>query len=125
MVEPADEGLLAELLACESRVWDALVAGDAQADGRALTQDFLGVYPDGFSGRTAHMGQLDRGPTVVRYALSQARLLPLAPDLVLIAYRADLLRPGKSADDAMYISSIWRRMGDGWLNLFSQDTPVI
>lgn len=124
MTEQTDEILLADLLTCERPVWDALVAGDPQANARALTEDFLGVYPDGFSGRAAHAAQLDQGPTVIRYALSQARLLRLAPDLLLLAYRVDLLRPGNTADEAMYVSSIWRRMGDGWRNLFSQDTPA-
>lgn len=119
-----EQDLLATLLACERRVWDALVAGDPEADGKALAADFLGVYPDGFAGRAAHMAQLAHGPTVVRYAVSQARVMALAPDAVLLAYRADLLRPGKEAEETLFISSIWRRSGDGWLNLFSQDTPA-
>lgn len=118
-----DDDLLNDLLTCERRVWDALVAGDPDADGRELTPDFLGVYPSGFSDRAGHIDQLRNGPTVIRYALSQATVMRLAPGLALLAYRADLTRPGRPVE-AMYISSIWRRQGDGWVNLFSQDTPT-
>lgn len=115
---------LAEVLACETVVWRALVAGDASADRRALAPDFLGVYPDGFSGREAHVAQLGAGPTVARFTLSQERLLPLGEDHALLAYRADYRRVGRSEDEAMYVSSVWRRKSRGWVNVFSQDTPA-
>jgi len=120
----AEDSLLRELLACETSIWEALVAGDAAADARALAPAFLGVYPDGFAGRDSHAGQLVSGPTVARYALSDARVLPLGPDCALLAYLASYTRPGRSEGEAMYVSSIWRRRGDGWENLFSQDTPA-
>ena len=44
-----DDELLEELRLCEIEVWEALVRGDRQADDAALDDDFLGVYPDGFS----------------------------------------------------------------------------
>src|SRR5690606_14487082 len=59
--------LLAELIACETAVWQALVSGDAEADRAALAADFLGVYPDGFAGRDAHAAQLSGGPTVTGF----------------------------------------------------------
>ncbi len=127
MSDPATR--LAELIACESAVWHALVTGDAAADCRALAPDFLGVYPDGFSGREAHVAQLGSGPTVARFSLSQARLLDLGDDHALLAYRADYRRAGSKVDEAMYVSSIWRRERGqgrgpaGWVNVFSQDTP--
>lgn len=116
--------LLDELLACETRVWEALVAGDCEADAAALAVDFLGVYPDGSAGRDAHSGQVSQGPTVARYRLSEARLLPLCPDHALLAYRATYLRVGRAAEEEMFVSSIWRREGTGWVNVFSQDTPA-
>ncbi|MCB2120744.1 MAG: nuclear transport factor 2 family protein [Rhodobacteraceae bacterium] len=116
--------LLAELLACERAVWDALVAGDAAADMATLDECFLGVYPDGFAGKADHGAQLAAGPTVARYEIAEARVLPLSPDVAVLAYLARYLRPGAEQQEAMYVSSIWRREGGGWRNVFSQDTPA-
>ncbi|MEQ9693512.1 nuclear transport factor 2 family protein [Shimia sp. SDUM112013] len=112
------------ILALEETVWKALVAGDPQADGALLTPDFLGVYPSGFSDRAGHMAELEHGPTMQDYRIEQARLVPLAAGLVLLAYRAKYLSVGNADWQSMYISSIWRQTPDGWRNSFSQDTPA-
>jgi hypothetical protein len=116
--------LLEELSACERRVWDALVTGDASADRALLDEGFLGVYPDGFAGREAHVRQLAAGPTVSHYALSDMRVLPLGEDHALLAYRARYVRASGGGEEEMYVSSVWRRVPGGWVNLFSQDTPA-
>jgi hypothetical protein len=115
--------LLAEVLDQEARIWAALVAGDAGADRAALHADFLGLYPDGYAGRNDHAGQLAQGPTVADYRIEAPRVLPLAADVVLLAYRAEYRRPGGAVWERMWVSSIWRREAAGWVNLFSQDTP--
>ena len=111
----------------ERAVWDALVRGDAAADAALLSDDFVGVYPDGFSGREAHAAQLAGGPTMASYEIIDARIMVLAPDTVLLAYRADY-RPatagGAGEPEAMFISSIWCERDARWVNVFSQDTPA-
>ena len=119
-----EEDLLQALLAQEHRVWRALVAGDAQADAALLDEDFLGVYPSGFAGRADHAEQLEAGPSVTRYAIEQARVIEAGADHALLCYLARYTRPGRDAEEAMYVSSLWRRDGAGWINLFSQDTPA-
>lgn len=116
---------LAFFLELENQVWAALVAGDRSADDRLLDDEFLGVYPSGFASRADHVGQLNAGATVAHYRLSEARLLPLGEDLVLLSYRAKWQRVAAQTDleEAMYESTLWRRTVDGrWLNLFSQDS---
>lgn len=120
-----DSMLLAELSLCETEVWDALVRGDAQADGAALDDNFLGVYSDGFSGKTDHILQLANGPTVATYELTDLRVLPLGKDHVVLSYRALFLRRKQTTPEAMYVSSIWKRTKQGWINVFSQDTQAI
>lgn len=115
---------LDEILTLEKHVWQALMDGDPSADGALLAEDFLGVYPDGFSDKAGHTGQLEQGPTMAEYMLSEARLLILGPDDVLLAYRADYRRALNPVWEAMYISSIWTRSAGGWRNRFSQDTPA-
>lgn len=116
--------LLAEVLAQEHRVWAALVAGDAQADMTLLSDDFLGVYPDGFAGRAAHGAQLAAGPSVAWYQIDDPHVVPAGAGHALLAYRARYLRPGQDAPEEMYVASLWRRDAGGWINIFSQDTPA-
>jgi hypothetical protein len=111
------------ITAYERKVWDALVAGDRDADAALLSAHFLGVYPDGFAGKPDHCGQLDHGPTVHSYELQETQLMPLGPDHVLLSYRANFRRSATSGQDIMYVSSIWQRDGQKWINIFSQDTP--
>lgn len=112
------------ILALEERVWQALVAGDAAADGAMLTDDFLGVYPSGYADRAGHMAELADGPTMQRYALDRARLMRLGPNRAMLSYRAVYVPAGADAERVMYISSLWEWRGDRWLNSFSQDTPA-
>lgn len=115
---------LAFFLDLETRVWQALAAGDAAADAALLADDFLGVYSTGFAGRDLHAGQLADGPTVAAFRLSQARLLDLGAGRALLAYRAAYRRVGRAEDEAMYVSSIWEDRPEGWRNTFSQDTAT-
>jgi hypothetical protein len=115
-----------DFLRLETEVWGALVGGDARADARLLSKDFLGVYPSGFADRSGHVGQLDDGPTVAEFELSEERLLALSDSVVLLSYRAAFRRPGSeeaSEPEVMYVSSLWCHRNGRWVNVFSQDTP--
>jgi len=119
---------LDELVALETAVWEALRAGDAEADERLLSDDFLGVYPTGFADRADHVAQLAGGPTVEHFELSDARMVAVSPTDVLLAYRADFVSSavGISGDAAtMYVSSLWSRRAGRWVNTFSHDCPAL
>lgn len=119
-----DDKMKDALLAQENRVWRALVEGDAETDGAILTEDFLGVYPDGFGTKAEHVGQLDNGGSVAAFRLSQVQLRKLSPEAALLIYRADYLRAGKGTWEAMLITSLWEQRAGQWRNSFSQDTPL-
>lgn len=112
-----------EIIVFEHRVWDALVAGDAVADATLLHEGFIGVYPDGFAVRADHISQLANGPTIHSYALDRIKTERMGQDHALICYRASFQRSADAMTEVMYVSSIWRKTGDGWCNIFSQDTP--
>jgi hypothetical protein len=112
-----------QFIRLEREVWEALAHGDGQADGRLLSDDFLGVYTVGFADRAAHVAQLADGPTVTEFSLGEARLMVLTDDMVLLAYRAEFTRPGDDAAESVLISSIWCERDGRWVNIFSQDTP--
>lgn len=114
---------LAHFIALETKVWEALVRGDAKADAALLSDDFLGVYPSGFAGRTDHVGQLNAGPVMRDYTLDQARLMVIGADHALLSYRATYARVGGEIE-MMFISSLWQQRDGVWRNSFSQDTPA-
>lgn len=107
----------------ETAVWDALVSGDTRAYRAALSEDFEGVYPDGFFGREAQLAVLETGPTVAEYTLSEERVRTVGAEHGLLSYHARYRRTGREDWETMRVSSLWRREGAGWINLFSQDTP--
>lgn len=115
-----------DLLKLERRVWDALVEGDGEADAELLAKDFVGVYPTGFADRSDHVAQLNDGPSVSSYVLSEPRTFRVSDRAVMLSYRADFHRVSEVGDgppEVMYVSSLWCQRGDGWVNTFSQDTP--
>ncbi|MBL0121828.1 MAG: nuclear transport factor 2 family protein [Betaproteobacteria bacterium] len=111
----------------ESSVWKALVCGDPTADASLLAENFLGVYSTGFAGRDEHVGQLAVGPIARAYSLSNARVIHLCPDTVVLSYLATWSRHGSGSDagqERTYISSIWQHQNGVWRNVFSQDTKA-
>jgi hypothetical protein len=108
----------------ESRVWDALVSGDADAEYELLSADFLGVYPAGFATRAEHADELSDGPITRSYSIEDARLIEVAEDAVLLCYRADHQPVGSAEPESMFISSLWVERDGRWWNTFSQDSPA-
>lgn len=118
---------LPTILNLERGVWEALVRGDPSADAQFLHERFLGVYATGFSDRSQHIAQLIAGPIVSAFDLQDVRLLVLKPDVVLLAYQAVFSRTASPVcfpPQRMYVSSLWQRSQEGWLNIFSQDTSA-
>ncbi|OZE40000.1 MULTISPECIES: nuclear transport factor 2 family protein [unclassified Rhodococcus (in: high G+C Gram-positive bacteria)] len=108
----------------ESRVWDALANGDADADLELLSADFVGVYPTGFANRADHANQLADGPSIASYSISEAKLIEVSGNAAVLCYRADYLRLHRSVGEAMFVSSLWFQRDGRWQNKFSQDTPA-
>lgn len=114
---------LDSLLELERSVWQALVDGDAEADRELLADDFVGLYPTGFATRDDHVSAIVDHPSVRSFELTDARVVAVSADAALLLYRATFVRAGGHESEAMYVSSLWCRRGDRWLNVFSQDTP--
>lgn len=110
-------------LGLEEQVWQAQVAGDAEAERELLPPDFLGVDTGGLNDLERHLDQFADGPITAQYALAEARLLRLGEDAVLLTYQADARAPGAEGEERFFITSLWQRRSDRWWNTFSQDTP--
>jgi len=87
--------LLEDLQLREARVWEALVKGDLLADAEALGSEFLGVYSDGFAEKLDHIRQLENGPTIRGFTLTDCRVFPLGHDYAVFSYRAEFQRVKK------------------------------
>ena len=111
-------------LALEEQVWQAQVTGDVASQRELLPPDFLGVDTDGVNDLERHLAQLADGPITADFALSEAQLLRVGQDAVLLSYRADARAPREQAAETFFITSLWQRRGDRWWNTFSQDTPA-
>jgi len=116
-----------QFLQLENEIWSALVSGDIKTESQLLTDDFLGVYSNGFAGKGDHTNQLKDGPTVAHYEILDARIQVLSEEAVLLSYLANYVpclvgEAGKSK--SMYVTSIWRRISGVWKNSFSQDTSI-
>ena len=116
-----------QFIALESQVWNAFVAGDAEADARVLADNFIGVYSTGFTGKQAHCAPLRNGPLARRYEIREPQILVLSESLVMLLYLAVWERASGSSDsvpEKMYISSLWQNADGHWKNVFSQDTKA-
>ncbi|MDC8770521.1 nuclear transport factor 2 family protein [Roseateles albus] len=115
---------IAFFVALETRVWQALTLGDKQAYLALLAPEFLGVYPSGFASLAKNLSTFEQAPGFApSYALSEARIMDLAPGLVMLSYRAVFQRVADAQAKVMYVSSLWRRQEDEkWVNVFSQDS---
>ena len=118
---------LAFFVELETRVWNALMHGDTAADESLLASSFLGVYGSGFASKQEHVRQLENGPTIESFSIEIPRLMELGPSIAVLSYRVFWSRPSNDPlqnKSTMYVTSIWQKLGDVWLNVFSQDTPA-
>lgn len=109
----------------EKQVWEALKNGDVNADANLLSDDFLGVYETGVSSKEDHLEQLRNGPVISSYEMGSAHLIQLSPEIVSLTYSATAIFLKNEAQDTQnlfYITSIWARRLNKWVNIFSQDT---
>jgi hypothetical protein len=123
----AEQFTVEYFIALESQVWEAFIAGDAEADRRVLAPNFIGVYSTGFSDRDEHCEPLRKGPLARRYEIKEPRILVLSESLVMLLYLAVWERVSASPEsppDRMYVSSLWQKVDSHWNNVFSQDTAA-
>ena len=109
----------------ERQVWEALKNGDVNADANLLSDDFLGVYEAGISSKEDHLEQLRNGPIISSYEIGSAQLIQLGPEIISLTYSATaifLKHKAKDTQNLFFITSIWARRLNKWVNILSQDT---
>ena len=112
-------------LGLEIQVWEALKNGDKNADSNLLSDDFLGVYETGLSSKEDHLELLRNGPIISCYKIGSSHLIQLGPEIASLTYSATatfLKNEEQDTQVLLYITSIWARRLNKWVNIFSQDT---
>ncbi len=112
------------VLELESAVWQALVDGDRAADEALLAERFLGVYPTGFADRSQHGQQLADGPSMAEYSILSPSVQEITDGDLLLSYEAQYRTTPDGELERMFVSSLWSKRQERWLNVFSQDTPA-
>ena len=109
----------------EIQVWEALKNGDKNANSKLLSDDFLGVYETGLGSKEDHLELLRNGPIISCYEIGSSQLIQLGPEIASLTYSATatfLRNEGEDTQVLLYITSIWARRLNKWVNIFSQDT---
>ena len=112
-------------LGLEIQVWEALKNGDKNANYNLLSDDFLGVYETGLSSKEDHLELLRNGPIISCYEIGSSQLIQLGPEIASLTYSATatfLKNEEQDTQVLLYITSIWARRLNKWVNIFSQDT---
>jgi hypothetical protein len=90
---------------------------------RLLAEDFREF---GSSGRVFNKQQIIealRAELAWELSLQDFRTLPLAPDVVLVTYRATCRSPDSESVSHSLRCSVWRRRSGNWQIVFHQGTP--
>jgi len=120
----ADVELIREL---EAKSWVAWKAQDAAFFERFLSEDHVEVHGYGITGRPAVVGGIRSGICVVQsYSLGTMSTAVVAPDAVLVTYRAEQdTRCGNSkAPSPVWATSLYVKRSGQWLNVLYQQTPA-
>ena len=120
----ADVDLVREL---ETKSWIAWKAQDAAFFERFLSEDHVEVHGYGIAGRTAVVNAIRGRVCIVQsYSLSKFSTAVVAPDAVLVTYRADQeTHCGNSKlPSPVWVTSLYVKRSGQWLNVLYQQTPA-
>jgi hypothetical protein len=125
---PADPGTLKEtLVGLEKQSWEAWKSHDGKFFQGFLSDDHVEVGFGGPSNKTSVVAGV-AGPacSVKSYTVDHFELTVLAPDAALLTYHAaqDTTCGGKPVPSPVWVSSLYVKRGDRWLNALYQQTQT-
>ena len=108
----------------EERLLQADVRQSAQDVAKLLADDFIEFGSSGriFDKQTTIAALKHESPTEISLTDYQARIL--APDIVLVTYRAVRSTSAPAQTIQSLRSSIWKRLDSRWQLVFHQGTPL-
>jgi len=91
-----------------------------------LSEDFEEIGSIGkISSREEVINWLVTKEKNIKWSLNEFRVRELAPDMVLVIYRANKNEHHSSGSKGSIRSSIWKLCGDQWKMIFHQGTKIL
>ena len=127
MQQPKD-ALKQEILALETRFWDAVQSRDSQTAARLSDDPCIVVGSQGV-GEISHevfsqMMKQDRW-TIAGYSLKDVHVRQISEDVVAVAYTVeeDGQLEGRDMKLKAYDCSVWKKAGERWICVVHTETP--
>jgi hypothetical protein len=120
--DPYESEIEAVLLALKAAAIRATEKGDIAFYAEYLSEDAIGVTPQGvFNKQQILAGLKDRGFKSSR--IEDTRAIALSDDAGMVTYRAWIETAEWPARE-VFVSTLYRRFGDGWKGVFYQQTAL-
>ena len=121
----AETSLSQQILSKEREELDAQKAGNFKAFENLIADEGVFVNADGPASK-AEMLKRTEGIKLLEYGINGVKFLPISADTGLISYyiTAKGVSDGKEFNAAVYVSALWKKRGDDWVCLFSQETSI-
>lgn len=118
---------LEQVRSLEVSSWVAWQAQDASFFEANLSEDHVEIHGYGITGKTSVVSAIrSRACTVQSYALGPLTLRAVAPDSILVTYRAEQdTRCGSAkVPSPTWTTSLYFKRSGRWLNVLYQQTPA-
>jgi hypothetical protein len=113
----------AVLLALKAAAIRATEKGDAAFYADYLANDAIGVTPFGVFNKQQILQGMKDGKSFKSSKIEDSRAVALGDEAGLVTYRATFEVEGRPAAE-FFVSTLYRRFGDGWKGVFYQQTPL-
>lgn len=115
----------AQVLAAERAIWDAIKNNQWSVFDRAIA-GMTYVDPSGIVVWKPGNPKQFEGIVTKSYSLESVQLRTLAPDMILLTYKAtlDQTADGKPVPSPIYMLSLWQRRGSEWRPVAHSETPA-
>jgi hypothetical protein len=123
----ADVALEGTLVELEKQSWVAWKGHDAAFFAGFLSDDHVEVGPRGVLGKTQVVAAVGSPACKVEsYAVDNFKFTRVAEDTALLAYRAEQKTTcgGFAVPSPAWVSSLYVRRGERWVNVLYQQTPI-
>ncbi len=108
-------------------IWEHYKKQEADAHNALLADDYQAVFPDGsLHNRKPTAQEIAQAP-LTAYVLVQVKAVPLAPDVALVTYTAEVDGPsgGKMIHVTYQVGEVWVKRAGEWKCRYYHGTPVI
>jgi hypothetical protein len=119
----AESEIESVLLALKAAAVRATEKADVAFYADYLADDAIGVTPFGIFNKQQILQGMKDGKSFKSSKIEDSRAVALGEEAGLVTYRATFEVEGRPATE-FFVSTLYRRFGDGWKGVFYQQTPL-